>query len=145
TVKEGSTHHETLFHAVREAFDEFVFPPAELEEVEHLADARPDPVAVESVQSAVKTEEFAGGELLVDERTVRDVPQRRFRRLGMRGKVVIVHHDAARGRLEQPRNHPQGRGLSSAVRTEKAVDLPRLHVEADAVDGGELAVLLDQV
>ena len=36
-------------------------------------------------------------------------------------------------------------GLAGAVRTEEAVDLARRHVEADAVDRGERAVLLDEI
>ena len=104
-----------------------------------------DAVAVEAVEAPVKPQELAGGELLVDERPIGDESERRLRELRLRGDVVPVDHDAAGGRLQQPGDHAERRRLSRAVRAEEAVNLSRLDVEADAVDRGELAVLLDEI
>jgi hypothetical protein len=42
-------HDETLFHAVRKAFDQFVFPSLELEKGKHLADALSNVVSIQAV------------------------------------------------------------------------------------------------
>ena len=60
----------------------------ELEEVEHLGDARLDAVAVDAVEAAVEAQELAGGELLVEEGPVGDEAERGLGRLRL----------AARGR-----------------------------------------------
>ena len=79
------------------------------------------------------------------ESAIRDEAERRLRRFRLGRQVVPVHDHAPRGRLQQPRDDPHGRRLSRAVRAEKAVDLARLDVEADAVDRRERAEGLDQV
>ena len=128
-VQERGAHHQPLLHAVREALDQLVAPAAQLEQIEHLADARLDGAVVHAVEAAVEAQELAGGELLVDERPVGDEAERRLRRLGRRRQVVAVDEDPAGGGLEQPGDHPDRRGLAGAVGAEEAVDLPRRHVE----------------
>src|SRR5438876_7062567 len=93
----------------------------------------------------MKTQEFAGRELFVDERPIGNESQRRLRALGIRGHVVAIHQDPARRRLQQPRDDPNGGRLARTVRSEKAVNLPRRHVEADVVHRGGGAVLLDEI
>ena len=39
TMEERGAHDQPLFHPVRKALDQLVFPPRELEEIEHLPDA----------------------------------------------------------------------------------------------------------
>ena len=144
-VQEGGAHHQPLLHAVREALDQLVPPPAQLEQLEHLADAGLDRGLVHAVEAAVEAQELAGGELLVDERPIGDETERRLGGLGLVGQVVAVDDDAAGGGLEQAGDEADGGGLAGAVGAEEAVDLARLHVERHAVDRGELAVLLAQV
>ena len=71
-MEKSGAHDEPLLHAVREALDELVLPPAELEQIEHLAHALVEPVAVDAVQAGVKPQKLAGGELLVDVRADRE-------------------------------------------------------------------------
>ena len=63
---------------------------AKLEQLEHLADAWPDRGVVESVQAAMKSQEFAGGELLVEKRAIGNESERSFRALGIDGQIVAV-------------------------------------------------------
>ena len=119
-------------------------PCEQLEQFEHLADAIVDAVIGNPVQPGVKREELAGGELLVDEGTIRNEPQRRLGGFGRDGQVVAVDQDVPGGRLQQAGDHANGGGLAGAVRTEKPVNLARLHLEADAIDRGERAVALDE-
>jgi len=52
---------------------------------------------------------------------------------------------AAAGRADQTQQHPQGGGLSGAVRPEEAGDPAGLDREAEVVDGGQAAEVLGQV
>jgi hypothetical protein len=69
---------------VREALDELVLPPSQLEELEHLAHAAGNADVLETVEAAVKSQELAGRELLVDERPVGDEAQRCLGLFGVR-------------------------------------------------------------
>src|SRR5207247_1539386 len=80
-----------------------------------------------------------------DDTPIGNEAQLRLRALGIRGHVVAIHQDPARRRLQQPRDDPNGGRLARTVRSEKAVNLPRRHVEADVVHRGEAAVLLDEI
>jgi hypothetical protein len=56
------------------------------------------------------------------------------------GPVAATHGaaadpDAARVRCEDSKEHPDGRGLAGAVRTEEAVDLAGARREVQSVDG----------
>ena len=59
--------------------------------------------------------------------------------------VEAVDQRRAGGRRQQRDQHADQRRLAGAVRAEQAEDLPFLDGEADAVDGGEVAELLDDV
>ena len=85
-----------------------------------------DAVAVHAVEPAVKAQELAGRQLLVDERPIGNEAERRLGRFGLGRQIVAVDEDAAGGRLQQPGNHADRRRLAGAVRAEEAVDLARL-------------------
>ena len=61
------------------------------------------------------------------------------------GGVSSVHQDPALGRGLEPGEHPQGRGLATSARPQQREELPATHVEADAVDGHDLAEALHHV
>ena len=92
-VQEGGAHDEALLHAVGEALDELALPARQLEQLEHLRDARLDAVAVHAVEAAVEAQELAGGELLVDEGPVGDEAERGLGRLRLPRQVVAVDRD----------------------------------------------------
>src|SRR5262249_51058568 len=137
--------YEHLLHAVRKAFDQLVLPPSQLEQLEHLGDARGDVRVIEPVEPGVEAQELPRGQLFVDERPVGNEAERRFRLLRLDREIVAVHQNPPGGRLQQSRDHPDRRRLARAVRAEEAVDLPRLDREAHAVDGSEGPVTLDEV
>ena len=98
-VEKGGAHHETLLHAVGKALGQLVFPASKLEELEHFAHAPANLVSVQPVQSAVEAQELAGGQLFVDERTVRDEAERCFCADRIGRQVEAVDENPAGGRL----------------------------------------------
>jgi len=55
---------------------------------------------------------------------------------------VPVHQSAARGRLQQSRQHAQGGGLAGSVRTQQTEDFAIPHLERDAIHDGTVAARL---
>ena len=49
---------------------------------------------------------------------------------------MITNANVTRGRIDQPRNHPQGRGLATAARAEQCDQFTRLNLEVDTLDDG---------
>ncbi len=145
SMEERRAHDEPLLHAVREALDQLVLPLRQLEQLEHLVHAAGDLAVGHSIETGVKGQELSRGELVVDERPIGDETQGALRRLRLALHVVVVDDDPAGRGLQQPGNHSHRRRLAGAVRTEEAVDLAGLDAEADAIDGLELAVGLDEV
>ena len=130
-VEEGRAHHEALLHAVGEALDQLVLPAARARRGRASPWTRSlDAVAVHAVQAAVKAQELAGGELLVDERAVGDEAEGGLGRLGVVREVVPVRSTMRPdGGLQQPGDHADRRRLAGTVRTEEAVDLSRRHLD----------------
>jgi hypothetical protein len=60
-------------------------------------------------------------------------------------RVQPIQLDAAAGRTQQRGQHLDGRGFARAIGTEKGKYLSLRDVEADVLDGGEVAKALDQV
>ena len=58
----------------------------ELEQLEHLAHALADAGLAEAVEAAVKAQELAGRQLLVDERPIGNEAERHLRGLGLRSR-----------------------------------------------------------
>src|SRR4029453_5760313 len=94
------------------------------------------------VQPGVEPQKLAGGELLVNERAIRDETERGFRQLRLGGPIVVIPDDTTRGWLQQPGDHSQRRRLAGAIGTEKAMNLAGLNVERHAIARGKPAVLL---
>ena len=106
-VQERGAHHQPLLHAVREALDQLVLPAPELEQLEHLAHAIADRRLVEPVEAAVKAQELAGRQLLVDERPIGDEAERRLGALRARvARSWPLTRIASGGRLQQSGDHP---------------------------------------
>ena len=99
-VQKGRAHHEPLFHAVRETFDQLVLPSRELEELEHVVHALIHTGVIDAVESRVKPKEFSRRELLVDVRPIGNETQRRLGAFRILREIVAVHEDAPGGRLQ---------------------------------------------
>jgi hypothetical protein len=63
---------------------------------------------------------------------------------GLADRIKPRHANGAGVGRAQAFDHFEGRGFAGAVGTEDAEDLARVHGEVDAIDGGKLAVALDQ-
>ncbi|CDN42566.1 hypothetical protein BN871_BM_00350 [Paenibacillus sp. P22] len=70
-------------------------------------------------------------------RQVADVPE-----LLLRVRLAVVQNPALVGK-DQPEHHPHRRRFARAVGAEQAVDFSAVHLQADAVDGGFVCILLD--
>ena len=56
-----------------------------------------------------------------------------------RGQRLAADADGAAARPDQPGNHPQGRRLAGAIRSEEGEDLTRRKLEGDVLDGDTIA------
>src|SRR5947208_2385477 len=68
-----------------------------------------------------------------------------FRRQRILGEIDAGEMNRARGRLQDSRNHAQGRRLSGAVRAKEAEELAVGYGEVDGIDRGKAAVILFQL
>ena len=66
-------------------------------------------------------------------------------RIGIFAHVVPGNAGRARGDRNQRGHHADEGRLARAVRAQQAKDFLFLHVEGHVIDGGEVAVLLDDV
>ena len=106
-----------------------------------VADLALAPIEGHSSQLGDEREILVHQHVLVERRVfgqVADPPAHRERILGhrMAGDLRL-----ARGGRHEAREDLHGGGLAGAVRTEKAQDLARAHVEGDVVDGAVHAVV----
>ncbi len=113
-----------------------VLEAGQLHQVEHLGDPGLD-VGVRNLLTAeaegdVLVDRQVGKESVVLEDRV-DVPLVRREP----GDVAALELDLTRGRLLEPADHPEGRGLAAAGRTEEAEELALADLEVDMVDGEE--------
>ena len=113
----------------------------ELEEGDELVEGPPVVGGRDAVDRPVELEGVRGGdvpdELVALPHDQRDLPQERP--VPLPGDVGQDRELAGR-RVEEPREHLQGRRLARAVRAEEADDLPRREVEGDAVHGADLGL-----
>src|SRR5438552_3587281 len=127
------------------ALDEPVAPLLEVAQREQLARAMLDLRHFLVVQAGDETEKLGAGELLVDEGTVGDESELHLRGDRIPRDVDIADfHFAARG-TQDAGDDTERRRLPGAVRSEKAEELTARHLEVDAVDRREAAVVLGKL
>ena len=61
-----------------------------------------------------------------------------------RGDIQSVYRNGSRRGLEHAQNHIDGGGLPGAVRAQQPYDLVTIHVERNAIDGQDIAVVFSQ-
>src|SRR5688572_1900471 len=144
TVEKRARDDELLPHAVAVALHQLILPFEQVEEGEELTQSPLHRLAALVVQAGDESEKFRAGELLINERSVRDEAELRFGRDRIHRDVDAGDTDRPRGRLENPGDHPERRRLARAVRPEEAEQLSLRHSQVDRVYGGEPAVALGQ-
>src|SRR5690348_15493794 len=92
------------------------------------------------IEAGDEAQELQTGELLVNKRPIGDEAELRLGCLGVRDDVDTGDLDMTGRGPQDSRDHPERGGLPSAVRPEKAEQLPARHGEIDPVHGGERAV-----
>src|SRR5579884_2082231 len=132
---------EALPHPVRVAADAIVGAVGEVDELEHLVDARAGAVAVEVGEQAQVAPARQVG---VEPRPLDEPGDAVERPRALDERVASVQLDAARRRPDQAEHHPQRRRLAGAVRAEEAVDVAGVDGQVDLVHGDEVAVALEQ-
>ena len=115
----------------------------ELDRLEQLVDQLLALRARHAVQLREDDQVLFDAQLEVARHRLRDDADRAAHAVGLLDDVEAVDERGARGRRQQRRQHADQRRLAGAVRAEQAEDLAFLDGEADAVDGGEVAELLD--
>src|SRR4029079_13499389 len=122
-MNERARDDQLLPHSVAVALDELVGPILEIEQRHQLASAVLDLVSVLSVQSGDETKEFRAGELVVDEGSVGNEAELRFRGQGILCEADSRGWSVPTRRLANPGDHAQRGRLSSAVGPEKSEQL----------------------
>ncbi len=109
--------------------------------------------AVSSLRSSPEQAEQVGveihvlfdGKIAVQAEALRHVADAILHRVGFARHVVAGYPGFAVGGVEQTAEQPDGGGLSRAVGTHQPEDLSARHLEAEAVDGGEVPELARQI
>ena len=100
-------------------------------------------VARHAVQLGVDQQVLLDAQLEVARHRLRNDADRAPHVIRLLDDVEAADERGAGRRRKQRDEHPDQRGFAGAVRTEQPEDLALLDGEADAVDGGEVAELLD--
>src|SRR5213079_1421110 len=104
---------------VRQLAGELAHPGADLEERDDLGHAGTAGVAGQPVNRGVEGQVFAGGEILVQPELLRHVADALADLLGRGRDVDARHGGGARRGLEDAAQHPDGGGLSRAIRPQQ--------------------------
>src|SRR5262249_5338463 len=90
-------------------------------------------------------QELAAREALVQERLVRDVAEQLPRPVAVVDQIVPTEAHASSRRKEQSAHHLDGGCLARSRRPQESEQLAHPDVEAEALDGGLIAVTLGDV
>jgi hypothetical protein len=138
-VDDSGSEREFLLHTVGKVGDEFFRFAGEVHEVEQFFRAPVGGVAIEAIHAADEAEVLGRCEAAEEGKAFRDDADLAFELKRVRREVEAEQLNLAGCGREQAGEHFDCRGLPSAVRAEKAEELPGRDAEADAVNGGELA------
>src|SRR5579884_2539583 len=114
---------------------------AQVDELEHLVDARLGGAAVEVGQQA---QVAPAGQVRVEARSLDEAGDAVEGARAVVERVAPEQPHGAFRRPDQAEQHAQRRRLPRAVRAEVAEDVARLHRQVDVVDRDDLAVPLDE-
>ncbi len=138
-MDQGRRQHYLLAHTVRIALQQFIAPPAQLEESQQVFGLLPGAIRRHPVEVGHQGEKFSGGELAVEPGLIGNVSDQRLGPCGLCVDVVTADSSFARGGFKQPREHPNGGGLTGAVGTEEAVDFTGVNLQIEMIHGGNRA------
>ena len=102
------------------------------------------PCAAQAVKAAIKLEVLVRRQLVIERELLRHVANETLDLLQLPGHIQAADPRQPAARLEQPAQKPYHRGLARTIRAEKAEDRALLDLEADVINGGEVAKPLGQ-
>src|SRR6185369_11339936 len=105
-------------------------PEADVEPAAHAAGVR----AGSPIRSGLEVERAAAGLGRIGRAALRDVADALANEPRLAPEAGTRDRSLAGGRLDQRREHPEGRGLARAVGAQEAEDLARVDMEVDAGD-----------
>ena len=133
---------EPLAHAQAVGLDRPAVHPAETDRVQDLVDAGPaGPSGTARAGRVGQPQVLPAGQVAVERRTL---DQRADLRQRLLVGLATEELDPAGGGQHQTQQHPHGRGLARAVRTQEAVAVALGDLQVQVVDGGDPAVPLGE-
>src|SRR5450759_2706160 len=142
--QEGARDVYALLHARRESTAELVPPLPHAELLEPLLTAGTDVLLAHVVYASEEPQVFHRREAVIQDELLGDEADVPPGLGGLAHDVVTGDLGRTRRRARQRAEHPDGGRLAGAVRPEEPEDLTLWDVEADLVDGFELAEVLAQ-
>ena len=134
-VQQPARDFEPPSHTARKFLHLAITPIKQFDKLQQFVDAHSSFLFRHAVEHAVEFHVLPGRQFVVDGRILEHDPERPSDRVGLLGRVMLGDADRAAGRLQQRRQHLDGRRLSCAVRPEKREDLALPDLETDVVDG----------
>ena len=141
---EGPGNGQPALHATRERFDLVVGPVGQLGELEKILGPFADHLLGQVEIAAVDHQVVEDGEFEVEGVLLGDEADPAADPGPVGGRVHAEHPEGALRDGRHAGDHPHGRGLPGAVRTEEPVGLALGDLKVDPGDGHEALELLDQ-
>ncbi len=136
-VDQRAGQAQLLFHSARELVGQPVLERGEVAETQQALDARRPLLARDLEEVRVEEEVLQHGEVAVETEALGHVRDTVLDRLGLRSNGVAGDERVALRRSQDPRQHPQGRGLPGAVRTDQPEQFPARDREGEVIHGGD--------
>jgi hypothetical protein len=144
-VHESARDFNAAPHSAGEILHLRIAPLREFDRLKQLVDQLHPRGARHTIQLREDDQVLLDAQLEIAGHRLRDDANRSPHAVGLFDHIEAVDERGPRRRRQQRHQHPDERRLAGAVRSQKSEDLPFLNGEADAVDGGELAELLDDL
>ena len=144
-VEDRAAQGQPLLPAAREDGRRLAAVPGQPRHFDHPLLPRPFLFPRDAVDAAVEVDVLLDGEVLVEREFLAHVADVGFDLFGLGADIEAGHGARAAAGAEDAAEHADGGRLARPVRAQEAEDLALLDLEADAIDGHEVAEPLFQV
>ena len=139
-VQDGAGESDATLEALRQGIDRLLQHALKVQARDRIVEAPLAKVAFEVTHVRNEFEELVHAHLAVARRAFRQVAHDPLGLQRLLLDVEAADRGAARSRRKEAGEHLHRGRLAGAVRAEEAEHLPRLDLEADAIDGSEAAI-----
>ena len=143
-VHERARNRQAPLHAARQRLDLRGGAIGQLDELEQFVRALPGDVPRNIEVPRIHQQVLANRNFHIEVVLLRDDAEPRLDATGIGARIHVEHTQLAVARRRRACDHPHRRGLPCPVRAEKSERLAGMHVEVDAIDGGECTKALGQ-